>query len=355
MIDHGPDACEAKTSGEGEPSRARPRSSWFGRRYALVSSLALLAVLVCSGTALADSASISVTNTAGESDPAAGLSRVYTLGGTVEAPEHAYVKFRGPGGAPCAPNAAGDTGRVLEAEGYRQFYGTAIEGEFKARFVATWEPPSPVMFCIWLAKSETEIAEPITETITFRSPKGTISATVNPLTPTPGQQATVTVTGASEAPERVYAKVRPAGGAPCAATYEADSGENLINGQSVNGSFSTQAETTQSKAGQYLICLWMAGSGNETPAIAGPQPETFTVATPPPPPPPPPPAPSAQCLRDRAGVAHGELLIRLYENKLKAHHLSKRARRKDERALTAARKSASSYESLRRRQCPNGK
>jgi hypothetical protein len=283
MIDLKADAYESTTGAEDGPSCIRGGRSRLLRGSVLVSLLALAAVFIYAGSAFADSASISVTNTAGESDPAAGLSRVYTLSGTVEAPEHAYVKFRGPGGAPCAPNAAGDTGRVLEAEGYRQFYGTAIEGEFKARFVATWEPPGPVMFCIWLAKSETEITAPITELITFRSPKGTISATVNPLTPTPGQQATVTVTGASEAPERVYAKVRPAGGAPCAATYEADSGENLINGQNVNGSFSTQAETTQSKAGQYLICLWMAGSGNETPAIAGPQPETFTVVSPPPP------------------------------------------------------------------------
>ena len=89
--------------------------------------------------------------------------------------------------------------------------------------------------------------------------------------------------GDSEAPENVYAKVRPAGGAPCASTYNADFGTNLIEGQSVNGSFSTQAKTTQSKAGQYLICLWLAGSGNETPVIAGPQPEMFTVVSPPPP------------------------------------------------------------------------
>jgi hypothetical protein len=239
-----------------------------------------------SGTALADSASISVTNTAGESDPAAGLARVFTLSGTASAPEQAFVKYRGSGGAPCAPNAEEDTGRTLSG-----FYRVDVEGTYKISNVMTWEPPATVMFCIWLAKGEREIVSPITQTITFRSPRGTISATVNPLTPTPGQQATVTVTGSSEAPERVYAKIRSAGGAPCAPTYEADSGGNLINGQSVNGSFSTQATTTQSKAGQYLICLWLAGSGNETPVIAGPQPETFTVASPTPPPPPPPPPP----------------------------------------------------------------
>jgi hypothetical protein len=163
------------------------------------------------------------------------------------------------------------------------------------------------------------------------------------------------VTGSSEAPSRVYATIRSAGGAGCAPTYQADTGQNLINGQSVNGSFSILATTTQTQVGTYLICLWLASSPNDTSPIAGPQPETFTVASPAPPPPPPPPAPSAECLRDRGGVAHEELLIRRYEGKLRAHHLSRRTKRKDERALAAARKSASKYENLRRHQCPAGK
>jgi len=261
-------------------------------RVGLIGLLAIVAVLGCSGTALADSASISVTNTAGESDPAAGLSRVFTLSGNVEAPEHVFVRYRGPGGAPCAPTANEDTGSFFDPESdylgledeRGPFWGPAVEGTFNVHAVTTWRSPGTFVFCIWIAAGPNEIVKtPITQTITFRSPTGTITATVNPLTPEPGQQATVTVTGASEAPENVYAKVRPAGGAPCASTYNADSGENLINGQGVNGSFSMEAKTTQSKAGQYLICLWLAGSGNETPVIAGPQPEMFTVVSPPPP------------------------------------------------------------------------
>jgi hypothetical protein len=270
----------------------RGRSLRLGRSCVLVSLLALVAMFIYAGSAFADSASISVTNTAGESDPAAGLSRVFTLGGNVEAPEHVYVRYRGPGGAPCAPTANEDTGSFFDPESdylgledeRGPFWGAAIEGEFHVHAVTTWRTLGTFVFCIWIAGGPNEIVKtPITQTITFRSPNGTITATVNPLTPEPGQQATVTVTGDSEAPENVYAKVRPAGGAPCASTYNADSGENLINGQSVNGSFSTQAKTTQSKAGQYLICLWLAGSGNETPVIAGPQPEMFTVVSPPPP------------------------------------------------------------------------
>lgn len=162
-------------------------------------------------------------------------------------------------------------------------------GSFDQQSVITWGSPGAETFCIWLAALEEAIATPITQTIDFRAPNGTITATVNPLVPQPGQQATVTITGASESPERVYATVRPAGGAPCAPTYEADSGHGLVDGASVNGSFTTQATTTQQSAGTYLICLWLASSENDTHPIAGPQPETFTVAAPPPPPPPPPP------------------------------------------------------------------
>jgi hypothetical protein len=286
------DEAKAVATVSGSPMGGERRRWRRFSRIGLVGLLAVVAVLVCSGAALADSASIGVTNTAGESDPAAGLSRVFTLGGNVEAPEHVFVRYRGPGGAPCAPTANEDTGLFFDPESdylgsedeRGPFWNAAVEGTFNIRAVTTWHSPGTFVFCIWIAAGPNEIVKtPITQTITFRSPTGTITATVNPLTPEPGQQATVTVTGDSEAPENVYAKVRPAGGAPCASTYSADSGENLINGQGVNGSFSMQAKTTQSKAGQYLICLWLAGSGNEIPVIAGPQPEMFTVVSPPPP------------------------------------------------------------------------
>jgi hypothetical protein len=291
MMDPTPDAYEANITGKGQPSD-RPRRSRLARRVVLASWLALMAVLICSGTALADSASISVTNTAGESDPAAGVPRVFTLSGTTSVAEKVFVKYRAPGGASCAPTAQSDSGKLIpNEEGDYSWYGNEANGAFSFKHAYSWEPPGTVMFCIWLAKDENTITTPITQTITFRAPSGTITAAVSPDMPQPGQQATITVTGSSEAPEKVYAKVRPAGGASCAPTYEADPGQNLIDGTSVNGAFTEQATTTQSTAGTYLICLWLASSANDTSPVAGPQPETFTVASPPPPTPPPPPPP----------------------------------------------------------------
>lgn len=263
-----------------ERRRRRP-----GLLFGLVGLLAMVAVFVCSGTALADSASISVTNTAKESDPAAEVPRIFKVSVEAETKENVYIKYRLPGGEPCAATANEDPGSWFE--GYLDDYDNtppSVEGNHIFENANTWKTPGTYVFCIWLAKSGDEIVQtPITQTITFRSPRGTITGTVNPAAPQPGEKATITVTGDSEASEHVYARVHMAGSTGCAPTYQSESGENLIEGANVNGSFSVQATTTQSMAGQYVICLWLAPSGSDTTPIAGPQPETFTVLSPPPP------------------------------------------------------------------------
>lgn len=269
------------------------RGAWMvgGRRWrhhrlarlALACLVSVLALMTTASPALADSASLTVTNTAGQSDPATGVPRVFTVSGIASVPEQVFVKYRAPGGAPCAPSAESDSGSRF----YLFFYGNEVNSSFHLQEVVNWSSPGPEMFCIWLSERDNSISTPITQVITFRAPNATISATVSPLTPTPGELTTVTVSGASEVPGSVYAKIRPAGRAGCAPTYEADSGASLIGGQSINGSFSVQATTTQATARTYLICLWLAESERATPAIAGPQSETFTVAPPPPPRPPP--------------------------------------------------------------------
>jgi hypothetical protein len=265
-------------------SRARP----VGRRSRTCAALllALTGLLIFAGSSIADTATISVLNTAGEPDAAAFLPRVFTVSGSASLQEGLYIKHRAPGGAPCAPTADSDSGQWFD---YYDPYGDRgdVNGTFSESDTLTWETPGLSTFCIWLVHGNAEtITTPITQTIDFRSPTGTITASVNPTVPKPNEQASVTVTGSSEAPAQVYAKLRRAGGAPCAPTYESDSGGSLIDGNSVNGSFSISAKTAQTSAGEYLICLWLARSSNDSAPIAGPQPETFVVVAPPPPPPP---------------------------------------------------------------------
>jgi hypothetical protein len=207
---------------------------------------------------------------------------VFTLSGTSAVPTKVWAKYRPAGGAPCAPSPYTDSGQQLYS-----FYGTSVNGAFSLPTAETWRSAGTYVFCIWLGTQSESVSTPFTQAITFRAATGTITATVNPITPRVDEPAAITVTGASEAPAKVFAKVRPAGGAGCAPTYLADSGTELLYGTSVDGAFSLSATTKQSTAGSYLLCLWLATSSEDPAPIAGPQPQRFDVVGPAPLPPPP--------------------------------------------------------------------
>ena len=95
------------------------------------------------------------------------------------------------------------------------------------------------------------------------------------------RSATVTITGSSEAPKNVYAKIRPAGGAPCAiVVFSADSGDGLITIRASAVASASRKRRPSSIAGPYVICLWLASSSSDGAPVAGPQPATFTVLAP---------------------------------------------------------------------------
>ena len=251
-------------------------------RLLAVSAGFLLMILGLAGPAFADSASISVTDTGGKFDPVTGVPRTYTVSGTTSSPKNIYVKVRNPGPTPCAPTADSDSGEYWD--GYDGFYGRGgdANGNFKFSDVFATDLEGSYLFCIWVADSDDTSVTAIAQTITFRAPSGTISATISPTNPQPGQQATATINGVSEAPERVYGLARPAG-TPCAQTYDADyralTGDNYSagDGTDVNGNFNVPMEVTQSTAGNYVLCLWLADSSDDASPVAGPQPIPFTV------------------------------------------------------------------------------
>lgn len=254
----------------------RPHAPTSKRAHAIVAA-AIFATLTGAAPALADSATMSVTDTAGQPDPAAGVSRIFTVSGTSSVPKRLFVKYRAPGGAPCAPSAYEDTGS------YGPFWdGDSVNGAFSFQLAHTWQTPGTFNFCFWLATNSETIATPFTQTITFRGPTGTITATLSPPVPTIAQSVSFAVTGASETPARVYAKIRPGGGAGCAPTAYGDSGSDLIDGERVDGAFSLPATSSFATPGEYLLCLWLARSSDDPSPIAGPQPQPFTVAAPPP-------------------------------------------------------------------------
>jgi len=257
---------------DGERSAGRTARRAVGAAVA-----AAMLVLALASTASADTATLSVLTTTGASDPVADVPRIFQVDGTTSLDKWVYVKYRPAGGAPCAPTASSDSGYYL-------FSGRHVNGTFKLQEVYTWSNPGDYLFCIWLSSDDSDtITTPIAQTISFRGPNGTISATVDPASPGPQQRTVVTIAGSTETPAAAFAKIRTAGGAGCAPTASSDSGSYLLAGTAVNGAFAFAVETRQA-AGTYLVCLWLAEDSDDASPIAGPQTVTFTVHAPPPPP-----------------------------------------------------------------------
>jgi hypothetical protein len=250
---------------------------------ALAGAIWVVAGLAGATAAAASNAGVAVTNSAGLSDPAAGVPRVFTISGKADRPGRVYVAYRAPGGGGCAPSASSDSGQRVGS-----YYGASVDRSFSFSETRTWSSAGTFVFCIWVASSETAITVPMTQTLTFRSPVGSIAAVLDPITPRFGEPATITVYGQSEAPARVFMKIRAVGEA-CATSFGADSGKALLSGTSVDGAFSLPASTTQAAAGPRQLCLWLATSGDDPTPIAGPVVQWLFVLAPPRPPGPPPP------------------------------------------------------------------
>jgi len=275
-----------------DPRCLTARVTRFAAALSLLSALAL----VVAPAVYADTASITVRDAAGNEDPVANVGRTLSLRGKASAPRRIFVRFRAPGGAACTPSASSDAGRALGHDGSRfygssggdaPYYGSSVNGDFDISRAGRWtEGAGTFMFCIWIADSSSTATTPITQTITFRASNGTVSSAVSPSTLQPTQLGTLTVTGTTEAPAEIYVKTRAAGGAPCASTFAADPGSEILDGRNVDGTFSQQTTISREEPGTYLVCTWLAESSSDTTPIAGPQPTTFQVAAPPPPPPP---------------------------------------------------------------------
>jgi hypothetical protein len=241
-----------------------------------MAALALAAagmLLMTAGQAFADSGALTVTDGTGKSDPAAGLPRVFTVTGNASTAEELFLKFRPAGGAPCAPSYDTDSGESLIG-------GRDVNGNYSEQTTYTMSDAGTYTFCIWLADYSSAVSSPITQTIAFRRPTGSITASFSPVTPRPNRPFTISVSGSAEAPTEAFAALQPAGAA-CAPTFDTDPGESLVSGQDVNGAFSFQVTDSGEKAGNYTLCLWLADFSSDPNPTAGPQPEPLSIVAPP--------------------------------------------------------------------------
>ena len=246
-------------------------------RLAAAGLVATAALMMSAGAAAAATATVGVTTAAGQPDPVGYIPRVFTITGSGPAGTYLYMKQRPAGGAGCAPTAFADPGRLSTG-----FYGLPVNGSFSFQRVWTWDAPGDWTFCIWIGPSETTIASPIAQTVGFRTPAGQIGASILPSTPAVGERAEVTVAGDTEAARRLWAKIRPAAGGPCAPTFDADLGQSLIDGWDADGGFDAKRYTWPTSPGPYVVCTWLAGSSYDPSPVAGPQALSFTVIPRPP-------------------------------------------------------------------------
>jgi hypothetical protein len=242
-------------------------------RAALVSLVVSGALLVGAGIARADSAGLSVTADDGRVDPVAYIPRTITVSGTATGSKRLFIKHRAAGGTPCASSAFTDAGTFVDGS----FYNVPVNGAFTFQKVLTWREPGTWMVCFWLASTETSVTTPISQMVAVRAPAASIGASLAPNPPRAGDLAQVTVAGASEATRRVYAKLRPADGTPCATTFDADPGGAMISGWSVTGPFSINANINNPTEGTFTVCLWLAGESDDALPVAGPIAQSFTV------------------------------------------------------------------------------
>jgi hypothetical protein len=233
-------------------------------RGAIAGTAVAIALLAGASSALADSATLSVTTDAGVSDPVAYIPRNFTLSGSVTGSKLLFVKHRAAGGPPCAASAYTDPGTFLDSA----FYGVPVSGPFSIRRVLTWRMPGTWMLCYWFASAETAPATPITQLVSVRQPPASIAATVDPTAPVAGEQATITLSGATEATRRVYAKIRPADGTPCAPTFDADPGGSMTDGWTVSGAYGIPTLLNDPVLGRWLVCMWLAGESDDALPVA---------------------------------------------------------------------------------------
>lgn len=194
-------------------------------------------------------------------DPTEGVATVATFDYQTDVDTRAFVKYRPSGGAACAPTAATDTGEGISDSWY-------ISGAGKRQ--RTFTPPRAGTYqvCIWFSPSAYDFPTyATTQQLTVRSVRGSLSIGV-PMGIVEGGSGQLSFSGQTESPATVYATIRPAGGAPCAVSRDADTGEGVID-TDVSGAFNVSTNPRQFPAGgTFQLCAWLATDSNDTTPIA---------------------------------------------------------------------------------------
>lgn len=268
----------------------------------LVALIVVAAALIGAGTAsAADSLQIAVET----ATPEQGVPVTLDFTGTADAIDNygdgpaLKAIARPAGGVPCQPSYDSDQ---AAAGGVNQgLFGDWPEvgpGSFDEPTTFNPKGAGPYLVCAWLEDYNDTVREgPISASFTARGPQvAELSvALASPALPGVGYQ--INYTTQTDQQLSLYSIVKPAGGLPCASSYELEQEQNQAESDVFDdytsvfgGPTTTTATDTESTPGPYLVCTWIEGpSQGEVDAAAS---TPIYVGTPTTPAPKPTPAPN---------------------------------------------------------------
>jgi hypothetical protein len=272
---HDNSTARAATVTRGSETRGR----W--RRWGALTGIVLAATLgISAGVANADSLQIAVQS----SNPEQGIPVNLSFGGTAGAIDSSgdgpflNAVVRPAGGVPCQSTYENDQAAAGGAS--TNLFGTfnwPEVGPGSFQVPDTYNPPNTgaYVICAWLENNANlATVGPIATAFGARGPQvSELSvALASPARPDVGFQ--INYTTQTDQQLSLYSIVKPAGGLPCASSFELDQQQNqsendvFQDSTSVfGGPVTTSGTDTETSGGSYLICSWIEGpNGGEVDA-----------------------------------------------------------------------------------------
>lgn len=273
----------------------------LGNAGALLGALLLFSG-IAAGSASADQLSVTVASPA----PEQGVPLTLQFSGSANAGNgpYLYAAIRPAGGIGCQASFGSDDAAAGSAS-YDVFGDEVHVDPGSINVQATYNPPSTgsYLVCAWLENGGNDYsgnpyppgdvtAGPISATFAARGPQVAELSVSLPSGARPGVAFQINYTTQTDQDLSLDSIVKPAGGLPCASSYELEGQQNQTEDDVFGGSTSvfggpttTTGTDTEQNAGPYVICSWIEGpSGGEVDAAST---TPIYVGTPPPPPPPP--------------------------------------------------------------------
>lgn len=208
----------------------------------------------------AQAAAMTITH---DPDPTEERGVRVTVSGTAPADSALYVTYRPAGGQQCAPTYATE-----DAIANDLMYGRDVSGTYAETETLTVADPGQVLICAYLqgSSSDTQPRDQASLVLPVRSATATLGLSF-PASVRPGQSFVAGANGTAEFARGLYVTIRPAG-APCGPAYsiEDQHANDLLYGQSVQGTFAQSMTVDGLNAGTYLACGYVQeGSGDLAP------------------------------------------------------------------------------------------